>query len=156
MDICFIPDHDYAAWIERRSPVPAEGDAIFHGEKIGRHLGIHRYTVGQRWKDDYNGRRLYVSAIDPHKNEIELSVWEELFHVELFAENVNWLAPAHEDNFRARVRVRHTRWEMPECDVSVTPKGFRVLADSPLRAPAKGQTAALYVEGRVIGAGEIV
>ncbi len=156
MDICFIPDHDYAAWIERRVPAPAPGDALYRGAVFGRHNGIHRYTVGQRWSEDCNGRRLYVSAIRPEKNEIELCLWEELFRSEIDASDMNWLAPIPDAPFRARVRVRHTRWEMPECTVALTATGAHITADSPFRAPAKGQTAALYAGDRVIGAGEIV
>ena len=61
MEICFIPDKDYIGWISRRAEVPGPGELLFHGEVIGQHEGIHRYTVGQRWPGLRDGRKLYVS-----------------------------------------------------------------------------------------------
>ena len=59
MEICFIPDGDYAAWLEHRGTVPPAGDFVDRdGKVLGRHGGIHRYTLGQ-------GRGLGVSG--PHK-----------------------------------------------------------------------------------------
>ncbi|MDD3411037.1 MAG: tRNA 2-thiouridine(34) synthase MnmA [Eubacteriales bacterium] len=156
MDICFVPDHDYAAWLERRALMPGPGDALFRGEVVGRHKGIHHFTVGQRWGELYHERRLYVSEIRPRTNELVLALWDELFHTEVDATEMNWLIDEPTAPFRARVRVRHTRWEMPECTVTPAPDGVHITADSPLRAPARGQTAALYVGKRVVGAGEIL
>ena len=79
MEICFIPDKDYIGWLARRSALPPAGDCLFHGQVIGRHEGIVRYTVGQRRPGLYEGRKLYISRIDPAKNQIELAFWEELF-----------------------------------------------------------------------------
>ncbi|MDD3334511.1 MAG: tRNA 2-thiouridine(34) synthase MnmA [Eubacteriales bacterium] len=155
MDICFVPDHDYAAWLERQAPMPGAGDAVYNGTVVGRHGGIHHFTVGQRWGETENGRRLYVTAIHPETNRLELALWEDTFAAEVRATAMNWLVPAPKAPFRAQVRVRHTRWEMPNCDVTPTASGVIIRADSPFRAPARGQTAAIYVDGQVVGAGEI-
>ena len=48
MEICFIPDKDYISWLGQRTALPGAGDFVFHGEVVGRHDGIYRYTVGQR------------------------------------------------------------------------------------------------------------
>ncbi|MFR4757306.1 MAG: tRNA methyl transferase PRC-barrel domain-containing protein [Evtepia gabavorous] len=49
MEICFIPDGDYAAWLEARGAVPPPGHFVDRtGRVLGRHRGIHRYTIGQR------------------------------------------------------------------------------------------------------------
>ena len=74
MDICFIPDGDYAAWIERRGITPPPGDFVLDGKAVGKHRGIHHYTVGQRRHFGIGfGKRVYVSDIFPETNEFRLS-----------------------------------------------------------------------------------
>ena len=154
MDICFIPDHDYAAWLERRGGAPGPGPCVFRGETIGRHEGIHHWTVGQRWGELYNGRRLYVAKIIPETNTLEMALWEELFSCEIDARDMNWLADAPREPFRGRVRARHTRWETPDCTVTPLEDGrVHIVTDTPIRAPAKGQTVALYDGERLLGGG---
>ncbi len=157
MEICFIPDKDYIGWISRRAPVPPEGDFVFHGEKLGRHEGIHRYTVGQRRPGLFDGRKLYVSAINAEKNEVELALWEELFKTEVLARDVNWFIDVPESPIRGSVKVRHTKWEQPPCTVTPLPGGgMRVETAEPVRAPARGQSAVVYDGDRVICGGYIV
>lgn len=156
MEICFIPDKDYIGWIQRRSAVPGSGELVFHGEVIGRHEGIHRYTVGQRWPGLYNDRKLYVSEIQAEQNRVVLALWEELFKTEVRVRDMNWLIDRPEQPIRASVRVRHTKWENPECSVTAVDDGAYILADEAVRAPARGQSAVLYADDRVIGGGFIV
>lgn len=156
MDICFIPDHDYAAWIETRAQAPGPGNVVFEKKVVGEHAGIHRYTVGQRWGETESGRRLYVSAIHPETNEIEVALWDALFKTRVEATQMNWLTEAPVSPFRARVRARHTRWETPDCLVTPTDTGVLIQTDTPLRAPAPGQAAALYDGERLLGGGLIV
>ncbi len=157
MDICFIPDHDYASWIEARVDEPPQaGNALLYGEPIARHNGVHRYTVGQRWHELVNERRLYVSKICPERNELELVYWDDLFKTDIEAQNMSWLVPEPTEPFRGRVRVRHTNWETPSCTVTPIPGGVRIHTDSPVRAPAPGQVAAIYVDKQVLGGGYIV
>ena len=154
---CFIRGERYEAWLERRGPVPPPGKVFFRGEVIGEHGGIHRYTVGQRWPEDREGRRLYVQALRPGVNEVRLCLWEDLFHTELKVGNLSFLEPIPEgESFRAIIRVRHTRWEMPECTVTVKNELAFVHTDTPLRAPAPGQTAAFYQGDLLLGGGEIL
>ena len=157
MEICFIPDKDYAGWIARRAQVPGPGDFVFHGEVIGRHEGIHRYTVGQRRPGLYQERKLYVSEIRPEANEIVLALWEELFKTQVRVREMNWLIAPPQAPLRAQVKVRHTKWEMPACTVTPLPDGgAEILCDEPVRAPAPGQAAALYDGQRLLGGGWIV
>lgn len=152
---CFIKGMTYADWIRTRGDVPGEGPAIFRGNEIGRHEGIYRYTVGQRWPEMIGDRRAYVSAIRADRNEIELCLWEDLFKNEFDVSNVHWMAFSPDSPFRASVRVRHTRWETPACTVIPTPYGAHVIADEPLRAPAPGQAAAFYRDTMLLGGGYI-
>lgn len=156
MEICFIPDKDYIAWLSRRAELPPSGDFVFHGEVIGRHEGIYRYTVGQRRPGLYNERKLYISAINAEKNEIELALWEELFKTTVTARDFNWLCDKPASPVRATVRVRHTKWENPPCTALIDGDIVRIECDEPVRAPARGQSAVLYDGDRVLGGGFIV
>ena len=156
MEICFIPDKDYISWLAARAELPPAGNFVFHGEVIGRHDGIYRYTVGQRRPGLYNERKLYISAINAETNEIELALWEELFKTEVTAHDFNWLCEAPTEPVRATVRVRHTKWENPPCTAYVEGDKVRIVCDEPVRAPARGQSAVLYDGDRVLGGGFIV
>ena len=156
MEICFIPDKDYIGWIRRRGAVPGPGELMFQGRVIGRHEGIYRCTVGQRWPGLINERKVYVSEIQPEKNRVVLALWEDLFKTRVLARDMNWLIDVPEAPLRASVRVRHTKWENPDCTVRVLPDGgAEILCDEPVRAPARGQSAVLYDGDRVIGGGII-
>ena len=155
MEICFIPDKDYIGWISRRAAVPGPGKFILDGEPIGDHEGIHRWTVGQRLPGLYNERKLYVSEIRPETNEIVVVLWEELFKKEVHVRDMNWLIDPPTSDLRGSVRVRHTKWENPDCTICPVGSGAVILCDAPVRAPARGQAAVLYQGERVIGGGWI-
>lgn len=155
MEICFVPDKNYLGFIAKRAALPPEGDFVFHGEVIGRHEGICSYTVGQRRPGLYNGRKLYISAINAQTNEIELALWEELFKTEVTARVFNWLCDVPLMPIKASVRVRHTKWENPPCVAYVEGDKVKILCTDPVRAPAKGQSAVLYDGDRVLGGGFI-
>ena len=155
MEICFIPDKDYIGWLGRRAELPPKGNFVFHGEVIGQHEGIYRYTVGQRRAGLYNDRKLYISGINAETNEIELALWEELFKTEVMARDFNWLCDKPLEPVRATVRVRHTKWENPPCTAYIEGDAVRIICDEPVRAPARGQSAVLYDGDRVLGGGFI-
>ena len=156
MEICFIPDKDYIGWLGRRAELPGAGDFVLHGEVVGRHEGIYRYTVGQRRPGMIDGRKVYVSRIDARTNMVELALWEELFKTEVTARDFNWLIDAPDKPIRASVRVRHTKWENPPCTVYNDGGTVRIVCDEPVRAPAAGQSAVLYDGDRLLGGGFIV
>ena len=156
MEICFIPDKDYIGWLSRRAVMPPEGDFVFHGQVVGRHEGIHRYTVGQRRPGLIDGRKVYISRIDPVSNRIELALWEELFQTEVTARDFNWLIEPPHSPIRASVRVRHTKWENPACTATVDGSRVHIHCDEPVRAPAAGQSAVLYDGEQLLGGGFIV
>ena len=156
MEICFIPDKDYIGWLSRRAAMPPEGDFVFHGQVVGRHEGIHRYTVGQRRPGLMDGRKVYISRIDPVSNRIELALWEELFQTEVTARDFNWLIEPPRSPICASVRVRHTKWENPPCSAVVEGDRVRIRCVEPVRAPAAGQSAVLYDGEQLLGGGFIV
>lgn len=156
MEICFIPDKDYIGWLMRRGVNPPPGDFILHGERLGEHRGIHRYTVGQRLPGLYNGRKVYISRINHPENSIELALWEELFKTKLHAVDFNPLCALPENEpIRASVKVRHTKWEEPACTLLLCGGMAEIYCDEPVRAPAAGQSAVLYDGDRVLGGGFI-
>ena len=155
MEICFIPDKDYIGWLSRRVSLPPEGELWLHGRAIGRHGGIHRYTVGQRLPGLVEGRKVYVSRIDPEENRVELALWEELFQTRVLARDFNWQCEVPAMPIRASVRVRHTKWENPPCTAQVQGERVLILCDEPVRAPAAGQSAVLYEGERLLGGGFI-
>ncbi len=156
MEICFIPDKDYIGWLGKRTELPPPGDFTFNGEVVGRHKGIHCYTVGQRCPGLYNGRKLYISEIDPETDTVKLALWEDLFKTELCARNFNWLCDEPTGVVSATVRVRHTKWENPPCEAEVVGDLVAIHTKEPLRAPARGQSAVLYDGERVLGGGFVV
>ena len=155
MEICFIPDKNYISWLAQRAKMPPEGDFIFHGEVVGRHEGIYRYTVGQRRPGLFDGRKLYISRIDAVRNTVELALWEELFKTEVTAHDFNWMIDVPSAPVRANVRVRHTKWENPPCIARIEGDRVKITCDEPVRAPAAGQSAVLYDGERVLGGGFI-
>ena len=156
MEICFIPDQDYGAYIEKRGIIPPEGNYVDESGKIlGRHKGIHRYTIGQRrGLNIAAGKRIFVSAIRPDTNEVVLSDGDELFTTSISVRDVNWLLP-QTSIFDAEVRVRHSKVSTA---AEITPNGdsAEVRFVEPVRAPTKGQTAVFYNGDEVIGGGFIV
>ena len=156
MEICFIPDKDYIRWLGERTALPGPGDFLFHGQVLGRHEGIFRWTVGQRRPGLHEGRKLYVSRIDAAANTVELALWEELFKTELRARDFNWLIEPPTEPLRATVRVRHTKWENPPCTATIEGGLVHIRCDEPVRAPAPGQSAVLYQGDRLLGGGVIV
>lgn len=156
MEICFIPDKDYIGWLSQRMQMPGPGKVTLDGTPIADHEGIHRWTVGQRLPGLYNERKLYVNEIRPETDEIVAALWEDLFKTEVRVRDMNWLIDPPTEPVRGSVRVRHTKWENPDC--TVIPEGNRatIICDSPVRAPARGQAAVVYDGDRVIGGGWIV
>lgn len=155
MEICFIPDRDYIGWIGRRADLPGPGDVTLDGEVVARHEGYPRYTVGQRLPGLWHERKLYVAAIRPEKNELIAALWDDLFKTEVRARSVNWLVDRPDKPLRGSVRVRHTKWENPDCTVYAEGDGARIVCDTLVRAPARGQAAVIYQGDRLIAGGWI-
>ena len=156
MEICFIPDKDYGAYIEKRGIIPPEGNFVDENGKIlGRHHGIHRYTIGQRrGLNIAAGKRIFVSEIRPETNEVVLSDGAELMTERITVRDVNWLVP-QSAKFRADVRVRHSHVST-SAEIERTEYGAELVFIEPVRAPTKGQSAVFYIGDELIGGGFIV
>jgi len=153
MEICFIPDDDYAAWLERRGCALPPGDFVSpEGEALGRHRGIHRYTLGQgRGLGVPGPHRYFVSRLDVETNTITLSDGSDLGRTEIFCVSPNWIGLEGLTGPReAAVRFRHSRSETA-CTIRPQGDGVRVEAHTPVRAPTPGQLAVFYDGDVVLG-----
>lgn len=158
MEICFIPDDDYAAWLDRRGGTPPPGNFVdLEGNVLGRHKGIHHYTLGQRRGLGVSSTgRLFVAAIRPETNEVVLSHGEGLHAERVRCGEVNWLAPGTLDGPRhVTVRLRHSRREDGAALVPLGGGQAELRMDQPARAPTPGQLAVFYDGETVLGSGWI-
>ncbi|MCC8063523.1 MAG: tRNA 2-thiouridine(34) synthase MnmA [Clostridiales bacterium] len=158
-DICFVPDGDYGAFIERfTGQTCPPGDFIDRdGNVLGRHRGHIRYTLGQRKGLEIAlGQRTYVTAKDPERNTVTLGGNEELFSDGLEARGLNLIACDRLDGpTRCTVKIRHSRQEAPATAVQTGERTLEVRFDQPQRAVTPGQAVVLYSDEVVLGGATI-
>jgi tRNA-specific 2-thiouridylase len=158
-DICFVPDGDYGAFLERYLPSPpGEGDIVNReGKVLGRHKGVHRHTVGQRRGLNIPYEKpLYVLEIDPVKNLVIAGPREELLQSSMIVGDLNYVAiPSLASSLSLKVKIRYRQTETP-CEASPLPDGrVMVLFASPQEAVAPGQSAVFYDGDSVVMGGVI-
>ena len=158
MDICFIPDGDVHGWLERHGAACPPGNFVDEqGNVLGRHKGIHCYTVGQRKGLGVAAEgRLFVHELRPETNEVVLSL-EDVYRDQIEVRDVHYIAPEYAANgrFSCEVRVRFSR-HSDRAAVYPAGTGARVVFEDAVRAPARGQSAVFYDGDVVIGGGFIV
>ncbi len=159
-DICFVPNGDYAAFIEEYTGKKyPQGDFVdINGNVLGTHKGIIRYTIGQR-----RGLGLalpcpmYVKEKDLEKNRVVLCLHEELFTRELYADDFNWVSiPEPQESIRCKARIRYNQKEQPATAEVLTNGKVKVTFDRGQRAICKGQAVVLYNGDIVLGGGTIL
>ena len=159
-DICFVPDGDYAGFIERYTGETSEpGNFVLKdGTVMGRHKGMIRYTVGQRRGLGLSlPRPLYVCEKNVERNEVVLGESEELFTRVLEADEVNLIAMDEiKEPLRCKARIRYKQKEDWAVVEQIGEKKIRVTFDQPQRGITKGQAVVLYDEDLVIGGGTIL
>lgn len=160
MEICFIPDDDYAGFIDRECGklVPPPGNFVStSGEVLGKHKGITHYTIGQRKGLGIAlGKPAFVTQIKPDTNEVVLGDNSEVFTNKLYAEHVNLMAiPEITDGMELTAKIRYSHAGSP-CKV------YRTGADEicceflePVRAVTPGQAVVLY-DGEYVAGGGII
>ncbi len=158
-DICFIPDGDYVAFMERyRGAAYPQGDFLdTDGKVVGRHKGAVAYTLGQRRGLGLAmGQPVYVCGKDMRANTVTVGPEETLFHTTLLAKDWNFFpfdrlaAPI---SVKAKARYRHT----PQDAVAYPLDNgtVKVVFSQPQRALTPGQAVVLYQEDMVVGGGTI-
>ncbi len=163
-EICFVPNGDYAAFIDAYfrergiEPAHIRGEIVStDGRVLAEHSGVHHFTVGQRKGLGVAvGEPLYVISTEPASQRVTVGRGGDLMRGEFSARDVNWISIAEPGGaVRAAVRIRNkhmpamaTVWPLAEARV-------RVLFDEPQRAVTPGQGAVFYDGGLVLGGGWI-
>ncbi len=158
-DICFVPDGDYAAFIERYTGEPNRPGNFVDGEGrvLGRHRGFVRYTIGQRRGLGLSLREpLYVCAKRAADNTVILGRGEELFSKSLTASGINLIACERISSpLRLRAKVRYKQREQWATVEQTAEDRLRVDFDEPQRAVTPGQAVVFYDGSCVVGGGTI-
>src|SRR5689334_17232419 len=165
-EICFVPDGNYAGFIDRYleaedelDRLPGAGEIVdTEGRVVGQHDGIHRYTIGQRRGIGIaQPRPLYVISINADTNRVVVGSDEELLSNEFIAAGVNWIALDNpSEPVRADVRVRYRHTAAPATITPLPLRRVRVVFDEPQRAITPGQATVFYRGDEVVGGGWIV
>jgi tRNA-uridine 2-sulfurtransferase len=164
-EICFVPNGDYAAFMNaylRDTGVAAErmtGEIVTtDGRTLGRHEGVHHFTVGQRkGLGIAAGEPLYVIATDPASQRVIVGRNDDLLCARFFAKDVNWISIAEVTGpVRAHVRIRNKHVPAPATlHATDDPNRVGVVFDEPQRAVTPGQGAVFYSGDVVLGGGWI-
>jgi tRNA-specific 2-thiouridylase len=164
-EICFVPTGNYVKFIEgylqeQGSELPKEpGDIVTtSGEVLGRHTGLHQFTVGQRKGLGLAGGQppMYVVALDRAQNRLVVGEDQELRRNTCEVRNVNWIPYEVPDQpVQAMVRIRN-RHEPAEAEITpLDATTARVNFREPQRAITPGQAAVFYAGEKVLGGGWI-
>jgi tRNA-uridine 2-sulfurtransferase len=158
-EICFVPDGDYAAFVERHSePADRSGPIVDSaGRTVGRHEGVHRYTVGQRKGLGLTAARpLYVLKVVPQTRTIVVGEPHELERVAFTVREVNWLSIAEPSGpIEAGVKIRYRAAEAPATVRPLPGRRAEVTFGTPQRAITPGQAAVFYQGDVCLGGGWI-
>ena len=156
-EICFIPDNDYAGFLERNGISRIDGTVeTIDGTVVGHHAGTHRYTIGQRkglgiaWKEP-----LHVIALDHIGNRVVVGNAAALLCSNLTASGASWIERPEHVEFRAECRIRYRHTPAPCRVVMHSDTVFEVQFDTPQTSVTPGQAAVLYDGDRVLGGGWI-
>lgn len=160
MEICFVPDQDYAGYIQRETDyVPKEGNFVdMQGNVIGRHKGIIHYTVGQRKGLGLAmGHPVFVTAIRPETNEVVIGENTDVFAPKLYANKLNFMSVAGiEGSVRAKAKIRYSH-NGADCTIRMVDEDvLECVFDEPQRAITPGQALVLYDGEHILGGGTIL
>ncbi len=158
-DICFVPDGDYASFIEKTADfVSKTGDYLdINGKVLGQHKGVIRYTIGQRKGLGIAlGKPAFVIDKNPETNEVVIGDEEHLFYKKVYVEKLNFIPfDKLENEMRVCCKLRYRHNEQPAV-IKPYKNGVLVEFEAPQRAPSPGQAAVFYDGDIVVGGGVIV
>jgi tRNA-specific 2-thiouridylase len=156
-EICFVASGEHPEFVGARAEMPAGAIRDGEGRVLGRHDGVHRFTIGQRKGLGLaTGIPLYVVGIDADEASVTVGPREALERDTLTASRVNWMSgetPASPIRASARIRYRHT--EAPATIVPLADGRASVTFDSPQSAVTPGQAVVFYDGDFVLGGGWI-
>ena len=156
-EICFVAAGEHAGFVGRRAAIPSGDIRDRDGRVLGRHDGVHRFTIGQRKGLGLaSGIPLYVVNIDAENAAVTVGPRQDLERISLTAGRVNWMSgdvPSASIRAHARIRYRHR-----EALATITPAGpdaVSVVFDEPQTAITPGQAVVFYAGDVVLGGGWI-
>ena len=160
-EICFIPDNDYAGFIEHeaKGQVPGPGNFVTgEGKILGQHKGITHYTIGQRKGLNLAlGHPVFVTEIRPDTDEVVIGEHEDVFTNQLICDQVNYMAMERLTEPRrvlAKIRYSHSgEWCVLEKEGE---EKLRCTFEKPVRAVTPGQAVVFYEDDMVLGGGTIL
>lgn len=156
MEICFVPDGDYAGFVERVAGKQPPGEIVDReGKRLGAHEGVHRFTVGQRRGLNLAaGQPLYVQRIDAESRQVVVGPAEQVDRTGFELLRPRWIG-GEAPRGVVRVKVRHRHAGSP-AELQVDEAGAaRVRLLEPVRAVTPGQAAVFYDGREVLGGGWI-
>ena len=164
MELCFVPNGNYVQFIEaysRERGVALSGEAgeivDESGQVLGKHEGLHHFTIGQRRGLGFAaGQPYYVIALDRENNRVVVGDNESLRSTTCEVGEVNWIAVENPTRgLRASVKIRHKHVPAEATLEPLAANRVRVVFDVPQRAITSGQGAVFYQRDRVLGGGWI-
>ena len=164
MELCFVPNGNYVQFIQAYSRAEGiavnnqEGDIVTEdGAVIGRHNGVHNYTVGQRKGLGFAaGKPVYVLSIDTQNNRIIVGEDDALRTTTFEIENVNWISVAEPTvSLRGQAKIRHKHDPAPATIEALPGNRARITFETPQRAITPGQAAVFYNNDTVLAGGWI-
>lgn len=158
-DICFVPDGDYASFIEKQLGKKfSEGNYIDeNGNILGKHKGVIHYTIGQRKGLGISmGRHIFVTGKDPETNTVTLADEDKLFTNKVIIKGINLIPfDSLSSGIRVEAKIRYSQSQSPAYAEQTADDEITLTFDTPQRAPARGQSAVLYDGEYLIGGGII-
>ena len=160
-EICFVPDNDYAGFIEREAGdrVPGPGKFVDgEGRVLGVHKGITHYTIGQRRGLELPmGERVFVTKIRPDTNEVVIGKNEDIFTATVVCDRVNFMAVGDlEQPVRALAKIRYNH-KGEYCKIEkLSDEKILCSFEQPVRAATAGQAIVFYDGEYVLGGGTIL
>lgn len=159
-DICFVPDGDYASFIEQYTGQSSEpGDFVDkEGNVLGKHKGQIHYTIGQRRGLGISApESLYVCGKSLDSNKVILGGKQDLMSTCCYINDINLIPWDHLDKpIKCKVKTRYRQPEQPATVEQLGDDLLKITFEEPQRAVTPGQAAVLYDGDMVLGGGTIL
>lgn len=156
-EICFVAPGRHAGFVAAMQQVPPGDVRDDAGQLLGRHAGIHNFTVGQRRGLGLSGQeRRYVTRIDGATATVVVGTAADLMQRHCHVEELSWVRPPELLPLRAAVRIRSRHDESPATvSLGASSGTADVEFDQEQRGVAPGQAAVFYLGDEVLGGGVI-
>lgn len=159
-DICFIPDNDYINFLEKNSDIKSiEGNIVNKkGAVLGKHKGLHRYTIGQRRGISIAAPdKLYVTKLNKENNELIVGDEKDLYSNIVYVEAINLiLIDEIKEVMQVNAKIRYAAKEAPAKIYPIENGIMKVEFEEPQRAVTPGQAIVFYIDDYVLGGGKIM